>query len=126
MTGIASILRSRAAATAVVLGGALGYPLGVLAADGWPHFPSQRDCTVPATRDGNVVLVLGTFDSVVRASAFLDHVRKMGYVHAEVTPDGGCERVKVEVPGYAKLADARNAAAEAARAGIHATLEQGP
>lgn len=123
MTGLLSLLRSRALAGAVLLAGLLVYPL-VHLAGGSPHFPSQRDCSTPATRDGNVVLVLGIFDSVVHADAYLDRVKAMGYKEAQVQEDG-CERAKVSVLGYKTLADARNAAAEAARAGIHATLEQG-
>jgi hypothetical protein len=120
---ISALTRSRALAAALVVTGGLAYPLAVLA-DGRPHFPSKHDCSVPATEDGDVVMVLGSFDSVVRADALLARVKRMGYVNAEVRGDA-CENVEVSVSGYRTLADARNAVAEAARAGLHATLEQG-
>ncbi|HZO49989.1 MAG TPA: hypothetical protein VFB26_07575 [Gaiellaceae bacterium] len=122
MTGWPRVLHRRDLAYATVAIGVLAYPVGQLAG-GLPHFPSRNDCVVPATHDGDIELVLGRFDSVVAASSARARFRTLGYTGAEVVGDG-CGRVKVAVPGYPTLAGARDAAAEAARAGIHATLEQ--
>jgi hypothetical protein len=124
MSAPGRFLRSRMLSLAVLAAGAFAYPVAVLAG-GPPHFPSQRDCIVPATHDGSILLVFGRFDSVAGAETLLDRIRKLGYVHAEVMPDGGCELVKVAVRGYPTLAGAQNAVDEAARVGLHPTLEQG-
>jgi hypothetical protein len=124
MSVLGRVVRSRALSLAVLAVGAFAYPVTVLAG-GSPHFPSWRDCLVPATRDGSIVLVFGRFDSVASAETLLQRIEKLGYVHAEVMPDGGCEQVKVAVPGYPTLAGAQNAVDEAARVGLHPTLEQG-
>lgn len=70
---------NRLAVWAIVAVAALGYPLVVLAG-GAPRFPSRDDCVVLATRDGEIELVFGYFDSVVQASADLARVRRMGYM----------------------------------------------
>jgi hypothetical protein len=102
---------------------ALAYPLAVLAGGG-PHFPSKRDCAVPARHDGNITLVLGSFASMTAAAPLLERVRREGYVEAEAMTDG-CGGVLVAVRGYSTLASAENAAAEARRAGLRARLYQG-
>jgi hypothetical protein len=116
------VLHSRPAAWGVVLAAGLAYPLIALAG-GAPRFPSVQDCVHPATRDAEVMLVYGYFDSVVRAGELRDRLRGLGYEHAEVQGDGGCGRVRVVVRGYPDLAGADDAVAEAGRVGLHPTVE---
>jgi hypothetical protein len=116
--------RARMLGWAVVVVAALAYPLAVLAG-GWPEFPKRSDCVGSApTRDGEIELVFGYFDSVVRATAVQKRVREVGYANANVVSDGGCARVKVVVDDYTTLAGARDAVAEARSVGLHPTLEE--
>jgi hypothetical protein len=123
MNDFRRIASNRALAGALVVVAALVYPLIVLA-EGSPPFPKRSDCVVSATQDGQIELVFGYFDSVVRATPLRDRVRKVGYVQAEVVSDGGCGRVKVAVDGYTTLAGARDAVGEARGVGLRPTLEQ--
>jgi hypothetical protein len=122
LTSTRELLRSRWLFIAVLALTTLVYPLALLAGGG-AHFPSGRDCSPPATHDGSILLVLGTFDSVAHATPFLDRVKEMGFVQAEAAPDG-CGDVRVAVPGYPTLAGAESAAGEARRAGLRPELVQ--
>ena len=121
MRRLPDVLHNRRLPALIVAVAALAYPVAVVA-HGGPHFPSVRDCSVPATHDGNIDLVLGTFDSMAPADARLEQVRKRGYTHAIVVVDG-CGQVKVAQVGYPTLAGARDAVAEARRAGVAAVAE---
>lgn len=124
MTRLAGAARSRTLAWAVVAVAALAYPLAVLAGGG-PSFPKRADCVGPsATRDGELQLVFGYYDSVVRAEAARARIAEVGYEGAEVVSDGGCGRVKIVVGTYPTLAGARDAVAEANSVGLHPTVEQ--
>jgi hypothetical protein len=115
------VLHNRWLAALIVTVAAVLYPVAVVA-HGGPHFPSVRECSVPATHDGNIELVLGTFDSVAHADALLARVRKRGYTHARVEL-AACGQIKVAQPGYPTLAGVRDAIAEARRRGVTATAE---
>jgi hypothetical protein len=120
---LARVSSSRWFALAVIAGAALLYPLAVLR-DGAPAFPSLSDCVHPAKSDGNIELVFGYYDSMVRASEMRERIAKFGYEGAEVVSDGGCGRVKVVVGTYPTLAGARDAVAEANSVGLHPTVEE--
>jgi hypothetical protein len=122
VTIVARALHSFRFAWAVFAVAALAYPLVVLAGGG-PHFPSRQDCTVPATHDGNIDLVLGTFDSIIRATPFVKRVQSLGYADAKAEPNS-CGEVEVVVHGYTTLAGAEDAVGEAQRAGLQPRLEQ--
>jgi hypothetical protein len=102
---------------------ALAYPLVALAGGG-PHFPSRQDCAVPATNDGKIDLVLGTFGSMTRAMPLLEQARELGFVQVKAGLNG-CGEVEVAVHGYPTLAGAKDAIGEARRAGLRPRLEQG-
>jgi hypothetical protein len=123
MSTLRSPISNRVLAWVLVLLCALVYPLVVLAGGG-PTFPKRSDCVVPATRDGEIALVFGYFDSVVRAERLRDRVREVGYTQATVETDGGCGRVKVVVDGYTTLSGARDAVGEARSVDLRPTLEQ--
>jgi hypothetical protein len=116
------VLQSRGAAWGVVLAAGLAYPV-IAVAGGGPRFPSVQDCVHPATRDGQVMLVYGYFDSAVRAGELRERLRGLGYEYAEVESDGGCGRVRVVVHGYPDLRGADDAVAEASRVGLHPAVE---
>jgi hypothetical protein len=120
---LARLGSSRWLAVGVVAAAALLYPLFALR-DGGPSFPSKSDCVHPATSDGELELVFGYYDSVVRAEAARARVAVVGYEGAEVVSDGGCGRVKVVVGTYPTLAGARDAVAEANSVGLHPTVEE--
>jgi hypothetical protein len=114
---------SRWLALGIIAAAALVYPVVVLR-DGAPSFPSPSDCVDPATAGGELELVFGYYDSVVRASMVRAEIAKVGYEGAEVVSDGGCGRVKVVVGTYPTLAGARDAVSEANSVGLHPTVEE--
>jgi hypothetical protein len=120
---VLEILNSRRLAVGLVVLVAVAYPVAALAG-GLPRFASRSDCSPPATHDGSITLVLGTFRSGQPATAMLEQVKKLGYIQARVLADA-CGNVKVAVTGYPTLAGAENAVAEAHRAGLRPALEQG-
>jgi hypothetical protein len=118
-----NVLRARALIAVVVLAGLLTYPVVVLAHSS-PTFPSEQDCVVPATSDGNVDLVFGRFTSAPVANAVAEHVEAAG-LHPSVALDD-CGRLVVATTGYTTLAAAQAAAASAAKAGLASRLELAP
>ena len=119
-----NILDSRAAAFAVIVAGLLVYPVAVVAS-GAPKFPSVQDCVMPATHDGKIQLVLGSFASAEDATALAARAEADGFVGTHVTIDD-CGQVVVAVPGYSDLAGALSAVKEARRAGFSAKPEFAP
>ena len=115
----------RLAAAAIVTVPLVGYPVAVLA-DG-ARFPSPADCVHVAARGagGNLDLVFGRRDTPRQAERLLARVRGVGYVDAEVRPDG-CGRWKVLYDGIESYPQGASSAAEARRAGLPARLEVAP
>jgi hypothetical protein len=106
-----ALLSSPRLAVAVIVVGALAYPL-VLLAQGGPSFPSRAHCLARATQDGNIELLLGGFSTNASADALVAKAKKYGLTAAESTLDG-CGNFDVVVPGYTTLAGAQSAVAEA-------------
>jgi len=107
---------------AVVVLAALVYPAAVLTG-GSPRFPSRTDCVHPATAGRNIEAVFGRFDRGVDAEARLRRVLGVGFKGSRIEADG-CGRLKVDVPGVPSVAVGQQLMAEAAKVGIHATLEE--
>jgi hypothetical protein len=115
----------RLAAAAIVTVPLVGYPVAVLV-DG-ARFPSSADCVQVAATDagGNLDLVFGRRDTPQRADRLLARVRGVGYVDADVRPDG-CGRWKVVYDGIDSYPQGASSAAEARHAGLDAHLEIAP
>jgi hypothetical protein len=117
--------RIRLAAAAIVAVPLVAYPL-VVGADGAP-FPSQADC-VRVARPGTTEqldLVFGRRDTPAEAERLLERVRAVGYVDAELRPDG-CARWKVLYDGITSYEQGASSAVEARRAGLDAQVEIQP
>jgi len=117
-------MRRRFLPWAILVIAALAYPLAVLAT-GAPRFPSRAECVHAATTDGSIDAVFGRFRARAAAEAELRHVLSLGFNGSEVENDG-CGLLKVVVHGIPTLATGRAFLDEAARAGVHASLEQPP
>jgi hypothetical protein len=117
--------RIRLAAAAIVAVPLLVYPLAV-GADG-ARFPSQDDCVrvAPVGSTEQLDLVFGRRDSPAEAERLLEQVRSVGYVDAELRPDG-CARWKVLYDGITSYEQGASSAAEARRAGLDAQVEIQP
>jgi hypothetical protein len=113
------------AALLIVVAVALGYPAAVLALDGTPRFPSTDECAVLADppADGDFLAVYERTASLPRALEDRDRLAAMGFVGAEVLPDG-CGRWKVANPDVVTVDQARGHADDAARAGFELRLEE--
>lgn len=117
--------RVRLAAAAIVAVPLVAYPL-LAGADGAP-FPSRDDC-VRVARPGSTErldLVFGRRDTPREAEELLGQVRGVGYVDAELGPDG-CGRWKVLYGGIDSYAQGLESQAEARGAGLEARLELEP
>lgn len=103
----------------------VGYPAAV-AADGM-RFPSQSDCVriAPTGSTDPLDLVFGRRDSPDEAEALREKVAAVGYVDAEVRPDG-CARWKVLYDGIAFYAQGESSRTQARGAGLEAELEIEP
>jgi hypothetical protein len=108
--------------TALVLGAALLYP-AVILAGGSPHFPTRQECVHPAHGPGQVDAVFGRFREQAPAEATLERATRLGFKNLEVARDA-CGDVRVVLGGVPSLEVGRELAAEAARVGLHVTLEQ--
>jgi hypothetical protein len=115
----------RLAAAAIVAVPLLAYPL-VVGVDG-ARFPSQDDCVriAPAGSTEPLDLVFGRRDTPAEAERLLEQVRAVGYVDAELRPDG-CARWKVLYDGITSYDQGASSAAEARRAGLDAQVEIQP
>jgi len=116
---------ARVLAAAVVAVPLLAYPL-VVGADG-VRFPSSEDCVriAAAGETAELDLVFGRRDTPDEAQELLDEVVGVGYVDAEVRPDG-CGRWTVLYDGIDSYAQGASSAAEARAAGLEASLEVAP
>ena len=116
---------ARYAAAAIVVVPLLGYPLAVRADRA--HFPSDADCVRKAApgETADLDLVFGRRSTPAQAEELLARVRGVGYVDAEVRPDG-CGRWKVLYDGITSYPQGASSAAEARRAGLDAWLEIQP
>jgi hypothetical protein len=103
----------------------LGYPL-LVGADG-ARFPSRDDCVHPAPAGSTepLDLVFGRRDTPGEAEELLEQVRDVGYVDAELGPDG-CGRWKVLYDGIESYEQGLESRAEARGAGLEAELEIEP
>lgn len=117
--------RVRLAAAAIVAVPLVAYPV-VVGADGAP-FPSQDDCVriAPEGSTEPLDLVFGRRDTEPEATDLLARVRGVGYVDAEVRPDG-CARWKVLYDGIESYEQGASSRAEARGAGLGAELEIQP
>ncbi|TMK74561.1 MAG: hypothetical protein E6G45_14675 [Actinobacteria bacterium] len=115
-------LRKRFLPWALVAVAALVYPAAMLTG-GLPRFPSRGECVHPAKADGNLEAVFGRFDRRADAERTLQRVLGVGFKGSAIEPDG-CGRLKVDVHGVPSLAVGRELVAEAAKVGVHATLEE--
>lgn len=117
--------RVRLLAAAIVAAPLVAYPLAV-GADGAP-FPSQHDCVriAPEGSTERLDLVFGRRDSPVEAEELRAKVAGVGYVDAEVQPDG-CARWKVLYAGIESYEQGESSRAEARGAGLEAELEIEP
>lgn len=115
----------RLAAAAIVAVPLVGYPL-VVGAGGAP-FPSTDDCVriAPANSDAALDLVFGRSDTVAEAEELLARVKGVGYVDAEMRPDG-CGRWEVLYDGITSYAQGVSSRDEARGAGLEAELEIEP
>jgi hypothetical protein len=118
-------LRARLATAAIVVVPLVAYPL-VVGGDGAP-FPSQDDCLriAPEGSTERLDLVFGRRDSPDEAEALREQVAGVGYVDAEVQPDG-CARWKVLYDGIESYDQGLSSRAEARGAGLDAELEIEP
>ena len=116
---------ARLLAAAIVALPLVAYPVAV-GADG-VRFPSRDDCVrVAGTGEtAELDLVFGRRPTVAEAERLLARVRGVGYVDAEVRPDG-CGRWKVLYDGIDAYAQGASSAAEARAAGLEAQLEVAP
>jgi len=117
--------RLRLAAAAIVVVPLVGYPL-VVAADG-ARSPTADDCVhvAPEGSTEALDLVFGRRDTWAEADELLERVRGVGYVDAEVRPDG-CWRWKVLYDGIESYEQGAESRAEARGAGLEAELELEP
>ena len=115
----------RLAAVAIVAVPLLSYPL-LVGADG-ARFPSRDDCVRVAAPESTEALdlVFGRRDTPQDAEALLQQVRSVGYVDAEMGPDG-CGRWKVLYGGIESYEQGAESRAEARGAGLQAELEIEP
>ena len=104
----------------------LVYPALVLA-DGGARFPSREDCirVAPPGSTEPLDLVFGRNDTPGGAEELLEQVRDVGYVDAEMGPDG-CGRWKVLYDGIESYEQGLESRAEARGAGLEAELEIEP
>jgi hypothetical protein len=118
--------RIRVSALAIVAIVLLGYPALVLA-DG-ARFPSRDDECVHVAPEGSTEaldLVFGRRDTPTEAAALLEKVQGVGYVDAEMQPDG-CGRWKVLYDGIEFYEQGLSSRTEARGAGLTAELEIEP
>jgi hypothetical protein len=116
----------RLIAAAIVVVPLLGYPL-VVGADG-ARFPTRENDCVRIADEGETAeldLVFGRRDTPREADELLQRVRGVGYVGAEVRPDG-CGRWKVVYDGIDNYDQGASSAEEARGAGLEAWLEVAP
>lgn len=118
-------LKTRLAAALVVAVPLLAYPL-IVAADG-VRFPSPAECVRIArvTDHAKLDLVFGRRETPTEAERLLERVRGVGYVDAELRPDG-CGRWQVLYDGIESYAQGLESRAEARGAGLEAELEVEP
>src|SRR5207248_10097558 len=117
-----SDVRKRLLPWTLVAVAALVYLAAVLTG-GLPRFPSRAECVHPAKADGNLEAVFGRFDRRTDAERTLRRVLGVGFKGSMIEADG-CGRLKVDVHGVPSLAVGHELVAEAAKVGVHATLEQ--
>jgi hypothetical protein len=115
----------RLAAVLVVAIPLLVYPALVLA-DG-ARFPSSDDCVrvAPEGSSGELDLVFGRRNTPADAGQLLQQVVAVGYVDAEVRPDG-CGRWKVLYDGITSYDQGLESRTEARGAGLDAEVEIDP
>ena len=115
----------RLAAALVVAVPLLGYPAIVLA-DG-ARFPARDDCVhvAPVGSTEALDLVFGRRATMAEAETLREKVAGVGYVDAEVRPDG-CGRWKVLYDGIESYEQGESSRAEARGAGLEAELEIEP
>ena len=116
---------TRLVAATIVAVPLVGYPL-IVGADG-ARFPSREDCVRIASpgETAPLDLVFGRRDTPAEAGQLLERVRGVGYVDAEMRPDG-CGRWKVLYNGIDSYAQGASSADEAHGAGLEAWLEVEP
>lgn len=115
----------RVSTLAVVAVALLGYPALVLA-DG-ARFPTRDDCVriAPPGSTAALDLVFGRRDTPTAADELRARVAAVGYVDAEVQPDG-CGRWEVLYDGIESYAQGLESRAEARGAALEAELEIEP
>ena len=117
---------ARPLAAAIVAVPLLAYPLVV----GWDgaRFPTREEDCVRIAAEGETAeldLVFGRRDTPREADELLAQVQGVGYVDAEMRPDG-CGRFKVVYDGIDSYAQGAESVAEARGAGLEAWLEIEP
>jgi hypothetical protein len=115
-------LKRRIAPWALVAVCAAGYPAIVLAR-GAPHFPTRAECRQPARAGEEIVAVFGAFRERGQATALARRAAQVGFAELDVERDA-CGDVKVVLHDIPSLAVGRDLQAEAARVGLHVTLER--
>jgi hypothetical protein len=116
--------RLRVAAVAAVAAVAVAYPVGVLALEGAPRFPSRADCAALAAPDATeFVLVYDHRSWLPTARAVRDRLAEVGFADAEVRADG-CGGWEVVNPGVQTLEQARGHIEDARRVGFEPRLEE--
>jgi hypothetical protein len=116
---------ARVVAAAIVAVPLLAYPLALRVDRA--HFPSAADCVRRAApgETAELDLVFGRRSTPGEAEQLLARVRGVGYVDAEVRPDG-CGRWKVLYDGIESYEQGASSVAEARGAGLGAWLELQP
>ena len=113
----------RLAAAIVVAIPMLAYPLGVLAADGTPRFPTRNECVQVATEDGpDLDVVYGRFGDPTAAERLLAALTRVGFVGAAVELDA-CGRWRVSYDAIESLAQGEALAKQVRAAGFDARVE---
>ncbi len=112
-------------AAAIVVVPLLIYPAIAIAANGLPRFPTRAECARPATTNApNLDVVYGRFDDWRAADDLLARLTDVGFIGAEIAPDG-CGGRKVFYDGIASLEQGEALAAQVREAGFEAVVEVG-
>ena len=116
-------MKRRLAPWALILVGALAYPISVLAG-GAPRFPSSAECRHPVVAGQEIEAVFGRFARADQAEALYRRVVGAGFSGTELKPDG-CGFLEVAVHGIPSEDVGNGLVAEARKAGFDdVTLEQ--
>jgi hypothetical protein len=107
---------------ALVVVCAVAYP-AIVVAGGAPHFPTRAECRQPARAGEEIVADFGAFRERGRATALARRAAEVGFAELDVERDG-CGDIKVVLHDIPSLSVGRDLQAEAARVGLHVTLER--